>query len=346
MGTPAYMSPEQAAGHRGSITTATDVYGLGAIFYAMLTGHAPFGGDSVIETLDAVRTRPPRAPRKLNATVPRDLELICLKCLEKNPLDRYPTAAALAEDLRRFAAGQPVSVRAAGIVERLAKWARRKPTLAGAYTLGLLAALLGSLGGTAAWQWRGADRARGVADAARFQAVQSEGIAEVARGQAETAQADADRQREKVERIEYGRTIELAYQEWRENNIPATLALLERTRFDLRGWEWQYVSSLCHSDRLTLRHDSIVRSASFSPDGSRILTPSDDGKSRVWDANAGAIILTLEGTRFASYSPDGSRILTVNRAEGWTKVWNGRDGTRDPHDQGTTRRRQLGVLQS
>ena len=130
LGTPAYMSPEQATGRRGSITLATDVYGLGAILYALLTGKAPFGGESVIETLDAVRTRPPEPPSKSNARIPRDLELICLKCLEKNPVDRYPTAGALADDLGRWAAGEPVSVRAAGMVERIAKWARRKPTLA------------------------------------------------------------------------------------------------------------------------------------------------------------------------------------------------------------------------
>ncbi len=117
----------------------------------------------MIETLDAVRSHPPEPPTKRNARVPRDLELICLKCLEKNPADRYPTAGALADDLRRFAAGEPVSVRAAGAVERVAKWARRKPTLAAAYTLGLLALLLGGLGGAAVWQWRAAARARDVA---------------------------------------------------------------------------------------------------------------------------------------------------------------------------------------
>ncbi len=136
MGTPAYMSPEQAAGRRGTITTATDVYGLGAILYALLTGKAPFGGESVIETLDAVRTRPPEPPRKLNAKIPRDLEMICLKCLEKDSGRRYPTAGSLAADLGRFLAGEPVSVRAAGAVERVAKSARRKPTLAAAYALG------------------------------------------------------------------------------------------------------------------------------------------------------------------------------------------------------------------
>jgi hypothetical protein len=149
------------------MSLATDVYGLGAIFYALLTGKSPFGGDSVIETLEAVRNRPPEAPRKRNARIPRDLELICLKCLEKNPADRYATAEAFADDLRRWAAGEPVSVRAAGIAERAAKWARRKPTLAAAYTLGLLSLLFGGLGGAAVWQWRAAARARDVAATAK-----------------------------------------------------------------------------------------------------------------------------------------------------------------------------------
>ena len=159
--------PEQAAGRRGSITTATDVYGLGAILYALLTGKAPFGGDSVIETLEAVRTRPPESPRKLNASVPRDLETICLKCLEKDPADRYPTAGAVVDDLRRWAAGEPVSVPRGRGRRAGGEMGRRKPTLAAACTLGLLSLLLGGLGGAAVWQWRAAARARDVAATAK-----------------------------------------------------------------------------------------------------------------------------------------------------------------------------------
>ncbi len=107
LGTPAYMAPEQAGGLRGSITTATDVYGLGALLYAVLTGRAPFAGDNVVNTLTLVREQPPEPPRKRNASVPRDLEVIALKCLEKDPRRRYSSAQALADDLRAWLGSPP-----------------------------------------------------------------------------------------------------------------------------------------------------------------------------------------------------------------------------------------------
>jgi tRNA A-37 threonylcarbamoyl transferase component Bud32 len=321
VGTPAYMAPEQAWGQRRLVTTLSDVYGLGAVLYALLTGVAPFGGETALETLDRVRREPPVQPSLVNPKVARDLELICLKCLAKEPTERYPTAGALAEDLQRFVAGEPVSVRAPGMVERAAKWARRKPTLAAPYTLGLLAALLSGLGGTAVWQWRAAEKARDGETRART-------AAEQARDAAKSAQAAAERQREDFKRFEYGRTIQVAYQEYRENNVAATLALLDRTRADLRGWEWRYVHRLCHSDLMTLKgHTAKVLSASFSPDGSRIVTASVDETAKVWDAGSGAEVLALKGyTRSvysASFSPDGSRIVAGSDDQ-TAKVWDAR----------------------
>jgi tetratricopeptide (TPR) repeat protein len=168
IGTPSYMAPEQASGRRGMVTIASDVYGLGAVLYAMLAGKAPFGGESVIETLDSVRTRPPEPPSRFNAKVPRDLEVICLKCLEKQPSRRYATAHALAEDLQRWIAGEPIAARPVSWATRVAMWCRRNPALA-TVTAGLAGAIvIGGIG--VVWQWRVAVRERAEARVAADEA--------------------------------------------------------------------------------------------------------------------------------------------------------------------------------
>jgi tetratricopeptide (TPR) repeat protein/tRNA A-37 threonylcarbamoyl transferase component Bud32 len=144
LGTPAYMSPEQAYGRRGTITTATDVYGLGAILYALLTGEAPFGGQSLVDTLDAVRTRPPEPPRKRSPSAPRDLETVCLKCLEKDPRRRYPSAQSLADDLLAWLESRPISARRVGTTERAWLWCKRKPVVAALAAAVVFAVILGT----------------------------------------------------------------------------------------------------------------------------------------------------------------------------------------------------------
>jgi predicted Ser/Thr protein kinase len=131
LGTPSYMAPEQASGRSREVGPGTDVYSLGAILYQMLTGRPPFQGESAMDVARQVLEFDPVAPRRLQASVPVELETICLKCLQKHPAQRYQSAADLADDLRRYCAGEPIAARPISSLGRLAKWARRRPAAAG-----------------------------------------------------------------------------------------------------------------------------------------------------------------------------------------------------------------------
>jgi len=147
LGTPNYMAPEQALGNNAAVSSATDVYGLGAVLYQLLTGQPPFAGGATYETIKLLLDTEPRQPRVLNPKIDRDLSTSCLKCLEKDPARRYPSALALAEDLERWLKHEPIAARRTGLLARGKKWVRRNPTSA------VLAACLVALAAAAGWMF-------------------------------------------------------------------------------------------------------------------------------------------------------------------------------------------------
>src|SRR5262249_13867491 len=145
LGTPSYMAPEQAAGETAKLGKATDVYGLGAVLYQLLTSHPPFAGGTTYETIRLLLSTEPRKPRTLDHKIDHDLSTICLKCLEKDPERRYSSALGLAEDLEHWLKHEPIQAKHSGFFTRARKWVRRNPTNA------LFATSLIALAAAAAW---------------------------------------------------------------------------------------------------------------------------------------------------------------------------------------------------
>ncbi len=243
-GTPAYMAPEQIPERAGEppatpITPATDVYALGVILYEMLTGRPPFLGTDWVATLLQVVRRAPVPPRELQPGTPRDLQTICLKCLEKEPGKRYATAEELADDLGRFLDHKPIRARPVGLLGRLWRWGRRNPvpagSLAGLVVTGLVAltAIL--------WQWKRADDLARWLFISNVEAKEQLRRAIIAQGRAEQAGDEARRSVEAERRERYRSNIAAAAAALQLQNSKTARRALEAAPPEHRDWEWRYL---------------------------------------------------------------------------------------------------------
>ncbi|MBX9681123.1 MAG: protein kinase [Gemmataceae bacterium] len=281
LGTPNYMAPEQAEGRISELGPGVDIYALGALFYHLLTGRPPFVGQSVLDTLQQVRHNEPVPPSKLQPGVPRDLETIALKCLQKDIRKRYATAEELADDLGRFLGNEPIRARPVGLSERAWKWARRRPAVASLLATLLVVIVGGFFGMLGLWV-----RAEGL----RSVAESNEQDAKNAKREADEATDVATRRLDESTRTLYASQMKLAQEAWHEAKLGRLRELLDRQLpqnnrgFDLRGFEWHYLDDLYRMDKLALKgHAQLIRAVAFRPPHAKELaSASGDGSVVLW----------------------------------------------------------------
>ncbi len=323
MGTPGYLSPEQARGQNSTITTASDIYSLGAVLYEILIGQPPFKSDSMIETIRKIVDEAPQRPSQLNPSVDLDLETICLRCLEKSPTDRYASAEALASELQRWMRNEPILSRPITGSERLLKWARRKPALATLSSAMLLTFVVA--GFAVIWKWRDAEYQRG----------------------------EVVIQRQQTRKYLYIAHMNIVQQAWENGMVHEVRRLLDRhlpveDEEDIRTFEWHFYDRLSRDvlNRASMDYGDIVTFVEASPNGDEIAATGNDHRIQIWDKQSAKRKYTLTPglgrIERLHYSPDGKTLVGVGHRS--FRVWRKSGGKLNDAFTGATEDRFLTKL--
>jgi hypothetical protein len=296
------------------VTEASDVYGLGATLYAVLTGRPPFRGKTVAETLHQVKYRDPVPPRRVNPAVDKDLDTIIFYCLEKNPKKRYGSAAEVAQELKRYLDGRPLKRRPLGPVGRAGRWCRRNPAVASlsaaAVVLLTLASVL-SVAYSSVFRWgteasRNADRLDVEATEARNQEKARAYLQDIPRAQQHVNAGDLTEASKLLAKY-----------------VPA------EDEKDHRAWDWYFLSAQCREKEFSVRrHAAAVLAVAWNPDGKRLASADGQGVVKVWDVNSAEELpelRTRDGVFALAWNPDGKRLATASK-DGQVMVWDTADG--------------------
>jgi WD40 repeat protein/serine/threonine protein kinase len=312
VGTLRFMPPER---FRGQSLPQSDIYSLGLTLYELLTLRPAYEEGDRLGLIDRLLHEMPVPPRQVDPRIPRDLETIVSKCLAKDPADRYATAGALAADLQHFLDDEPIRARPLGPLERLGRWCRRNPALAGALAAAVAFLLLGTVVSSL------------LAVHARVEAARADQEAQTARDNERLAQEE----RALSDRLRYASEMRLASLAWETGQTDLVLEQLERREPkaseapDLRGFEWHCLQRLCQLELRTLKgHTEWVVSVAFSPDGRRLASASGNRAVRVWDVATGQETFAIKGEKgdvaAVALSADGRRLASAN-SDGTIHLW-------------------------
>jgi WD40 repeat protein/serine/threonine protein kinase len=314
MGTLRYMPPEA---FQGRTDARADLYALGMTLYEFLTFRPGFDSPDRLKLIAQISSDEPARPRSIDSQIPRDLETIVLRAIEKDPKRRYPTAEELAEDLQRFINDEPIKARRLGVPERCWRWCRHNPALAGLMAALVVVFLAGFAGVT--WKWREADWQKGMAEQQQARALAGE-------QEAKEQRTRADNEAEVTRQNLYYAQMHLAQQAWREHrglsHMHELLAnwLPEGASPDRRGWEWFYLNSLPYENLRTLTEPwgySPTSVVAWHAASNRLAEGTSAGLIRIWDVDRERTTLILrgpapvqswEGARWLGWSPDGGKL--------------------------------------